>query len=158
MSSAEAQARLAKYGPNAIIEKEISLTRRILQHFTGPIAYMIEAAAIVSAIIGHWDDFAIITGLLLFNAALEFYQDHKASSALAALKKGLAPEATALRDGKWQTVEAATLVPGDVVKVRLGVIVSADLRFIGGEYASIDQAALTLGYRGNGGGRYSLLG
>jgi H+-transporting ATPase len=143
LSSAEVEKRLAKYGPNAIVEKETSLARKILGHFMGPIASMIEAAAIVSAIIGHWDDFAIIGGLLVFNAALEFWQDHKASNALAALKKGLAPEATALRDGEWRTVQAATLVPGDVVKVRLGVIVPADLRFVGGDYASIDQAALT---------------
>jgi H+-transporting ATPase len=76
-------------------------------------------------------------------AALEFWQDRKASDALAALKKGLAPEATAMRDGKWQTLQAAMLVPGDIVKIRLGVIVPADLRFIGGDYASIDQSALT---------------
>ena len=112
-------------------------------YFTGPIAYMIEAAAIVSAVIGHWSDFAIITGLLLFNAALEFWQDRKASDALTALKKGLAPEATAVRDGKWQTLQAAMLVPGDIVKIRLGVIVPADLRLVGGDYASIDQSALT---------------
>jgi H+-transporting ATPase len=143
LTTAEATKRLAKYGPNAIVEKEESLAQKILHHFTGPIAYMIEAAAIVSAIIGHWDDFIIITGLLFFNAALEFWQDQKASNALAALKKGLAPEATVLRDGKFQTVQASTLVPGDVVKVRLGVIVPADLRFVGGDYASIDQAALT---------------
>jgi H+-transporting ATPase len=143
LSSAEARQRLAKYGPNAIVEKEESLLRKIVGHFTGPIAYMIEAAALVSAIIGHWDDFAIIIGLLLFNAALEFWQDRKASNALAALKKGLAPEATVMRDSKWQTVEAATLVPGDIVKIRLGVIVPADLRLVGGDYASIDQAALT---------------
>src|SRR5215471_91781 len=143
LSSAEAQQRLAKYGPNALVEKEVSLARKILGHFTGPIAYMIEAAAIVSAVIGHWDDFAIITALLLFNAALELWQDRKASNALAALKKGLAPEATAMRDGKWQTIEAATLVPGGIVKIRLGVIVPADLRLVGGDYASIDQAALT---------------
>ncbi len=143
LSSAEAQQRLAKYGPNALIEKETSLARKLLEHFTGPIAYMIEAAAIVSAIIGHWSDFAIITGLLFFNAALEFWQDRKASDALAALKKGLAPEATVMRDRKWQTLQAAMLVPGDIVKVRLGVIVPADLRFVGGDYASIDQSALT---------------
>src|SRR6516165_5841948 len=143
LTSAEAQQRLAKYGPNAIVEKEVSLARKILGHFMGPIAHMVEAAAIVSAIIGHWDDFAIIIALLLFNAALEFWQDQKASNALAALKKGLAPEATALRDGRWLTVQAAKLVPGDVVKVRLGVIVPADLRFVSGESASIDQAALT---------------
>ena len=143
LSTAEAQQRLAKYGPNALVEEEVSLVRKLLGHFTGPIAFMIEAAAIVSAVIGHWSDFAIITGLLFFNAALEFWQDRKASNALAALKKGLAPEATVMRDGKWLTVQAATLVPGDIVKIRLGVIVPADLRLVGGDYASIDQAALT---------------
>lgn len=139
----EAQQRLARYGPNALVEKEKGLAASILGHFTGPIAYMIEAAAIVSAVLGRWEDFAIITTLLLFNAALEFWQDLRSSNALAALKKGLALEATALRDGKWQTLQAATLVPGDIVKIRLGVIVPADLRLVSGDYASIDQAALT---------------
>jgi H+-transporting ATPase len=143
LSAAEAALRLTKYGPNALAEKETSLARKLLGHFTGPIAYMIEAAAAVSAVLGHWDDFAIIIGLLFFNAALEFWQDRKASNALAALKKGLAPVATVKRDGKWESIEAAGLVPGDIVDIRLGVIVPADLRLIGGDYASIDQAALT---------------
>ena len=143
LSSTEAQQRLAQYGPNALVEKEESLAAKILGHFMGPIAYMIEAAALVSAFIGHWDDFAIITFLLLFNVGLEMWQDRKASNALAELKKGLALEATAMRDGKWQTVEAATLVPGDIVKIRLGMIVPADVRMVSGDYASIDQAALT---------------
>jgi H+-transporting ATPase len=143
LSSTEAQQRLVQYGPNALVEKEESLAAKILGHFMGPIAYMIEAAALVSALIGHWDDFAIITLLLLFNVGLEIWQDHKASNALAELKKGLALEAVAMRDGKWQTVEAATLVPGDIVKIRLGMIVPADVRMVSGDYASIDQAALT---------------
>ena len=143
LSGAEAAQRLATDGPNALVEKKTSFAAKLLGHFTGPIAYMIEAAAVVSAVIGHWDDFVIIAALLFFNAALEIWQDHKASDALAALKRGLAPEATALHDGKWQTVAAATLVPGDIVWVRLGVIVPADLRFVAGDYAAIDQAALT---------------
>lgn len=143
LGGAEAERRLERYGPNAIVEKERSLVARILGYFTGPIAFMIEAAAVVSALIGHWDDFAIIVALLLFNAGLELWQDRKASNALSALKKGLAPEATALRDGAWRVVPAATLVPGDIVKIRLGVIVPADLRMVRGEYAAIDQAALT---------------
>jgi H+-transporting ATPase len=143
LSSAEAEQRLTRYGPNALVEKEESFTSKMLKRFTGPIAYMIEAAALVSAAIGHWDDFGIIIALLLFNVALETWQDRKASSALAALKKGLAPEAVAMRDGKWGTVQAATLVPGDIVKIRLGVIVPADLRMVDGDNASIDQAALT---------------
>src|SRR2546422_33943 len=125
LSSPEARQRLAKYGPNALVEKEVSLLRKIVGHFTGPNAYMIEAAAIVSAIIGHWDDFAIIAALLFFNAGLEFWQDRKASNAVAALRKGLAPEATVMRDGKWQTVAAATLVPGDMVKIGNFLIIVA---------------------------------
>ncbi|NJO55691.1 MAG: HAD-IC family P-type ATPase [Rhodospirillales bacterium] len=143
LSSAEAQQRLDRYGPNAIVEKEASFLSKVIGYFMGPIAYMIEAAALVSAILGHWQDFTIIIALLVFNAMLDLWQDRKASNALAALKKGLAPEATALRDGKWATVDAASLVPGDIVKIRLGVIVPADLRMVAGDYASIDQAALT---------------
>jgi hypothetical protein len=109
---------------------------------------MIEAAAIVSAVIGQWDDFAIITGLLFFNAALEFWQDRKASNALAALKKGLAPEATAMRAGNWQTVTAATLVPGDIVKIRLGALCPSpigcfrDPRFVAGLSMYVNVAFL----------------
>ncbi len=143
LSSAEAARRIAAYGPNALVEKQIGSFRKILGYFAGPIAYMIEAAAVVSAVIGHWQDFAIIAGLLFFNAALEFWQDRKASNALAALKKGLAPEATLLRDGEWRTAPAKGLVPGDIVEIRLGVVVPADLRLVSGDYASIDQAALT---------------
>ncbi|MGB5011583.1 MAG: plasma-membrane proton-efflux P-type ATPase, partial [Candidatus Dechloromonas phosphoritropha] len=143
LSTAEVAQRATRYGPNAIVEKEKSLGEQVLGYFTGSMAYVIEAAALVSALLGHWDDFAIIGSLLLFNAALEFWQDRKASSALAALKAGLAPEATVLRDGKWSTVQASTLVPGDIVKIRLGAIVPADLRLTSGDFASIDQAALT---------------
>lgn len=143
LTSQEAQARLQKYGPNAITAKQEPMWLKFLKDFTGPIAYMIEAAAIISAIIGHWDDFFIIIVLLLFNACIEFWQSRKASNALAALKKGLAPTATVLRDGKFETIDASKLVPGDIVKIRLGQIVPADLRFVSGDYASIDQAALT---------------
>ncbi|MBZ4193054.1 MAG: plasma-membrane proton-efflux P-type ATPase [Candidatus Contendobacter sp.] len=143
LSGAEVQQRLAQYGPNALIEKEKNLLTKLIGPFMGPIAYMIEAASLVSAFLGRWDDFIVIAGLLLFNAGLEFWQDRKASSALAALKNSLAPEATARRDGEWQIVPATTLVPGDIVKIRLGVIVPADLRLIKGDFATIDQAALT---------------
>ncbi|CAN2532458.1 Calcium-transporting+ATPase+1 [Methylocapsa aurea] len=139
----EARRRLKAYGRNELAEKRVGIWRKVLGYFAGPMAYMIEAAALVSALIGHWNDFAIIFALLLFNAALEFWQDRKASNALAALKKGLAPEATVLRDGDWSTKQAAELVPGDIVKIRLGVVVPADLRLVSGDYASIDQAALT---------------
>src|SRR5262245_4218812 len=92
LSDAEVRERLTRDGPNALPEHEVGLAKKILHHFTGPIAYMIEAAAVVSAILGRWDDFVIIAGLLLFNAGLELWQNMKASNPLAALKKGLAPQ------------------------------------------------------------------
>ena len=88
LSGAEAQQRLGRYGPNALVEKEESLAAKILGHFTGPIAYMIEAAALVSAAIGHWEDFTIIAALLLFNVGLEMWQDRKATAALASTQEG----------------------------------------------------------------------
>ena len=105
---------------------------------------MIEAAAVVSAMLGRWQDFTIIAALLLFNACLDFWQDRKASNALAALEEG--PRARRRRccaTAHGQTIQAADLVPGDIVRIRLGVIVPADLRLIHGDYASIDQSALT---------------
>lgn len=143
LTAQDAAERLGTYGPNAIEVQEESLFHKIMGYFTGPIALIIEAAALVSIILGHWEDFIIITGLLVFNAALDLWQDSKASNALAALKEGLAPDANTLRDGQWQNIEAAKLVPGDVVKIRLGDVVPADLRLASGKFATIDQSALT---------------
>ena len=78
----------------------------------------------------------MVGGLLIYNAAVGFWQDYKASNALAALKKGLAPKARVLRDGTWLSIDAAELVPGDVVNVSAGQIVPADLLLIDGEYLS----------------------
>lgn len=94
LSASEAQARLQKYGANALEEKEESFIHKLVHAFMGPIEYMIEAAAIISAIIGHWDDFIIIMLLLIFNVTIDLWQSQKASSALVALKKGIAPKPT----------------------------------------------------------------
>ena len=143
LSSAEAKSRLDKYGPNALEEHKESELKKLLAYFWGPIPWMIEVAAILSLIIKHWTDFIIIAVLLLLNAAIGFLEEHKAANALEALKNQLALHARALRDGKWDEVEAATLVPGDTIRIRLGDIVPADVKLIDGEYLSIDQSALT---------------
>jgi H+-transporting ATPase len=143
LSSDEAKRRLAQYGPNALEDRTESKWHKLLSYFWGPLPFLIEAAAVISALRRDWPDFAIVTGLLLYNAAVGFWQDNKAANALAALKKGLAPRARALRDGQWATVDAASLVPGDVVSVTAGQIVPADLILTDGEYLSCDQASLT---------------
>ncbi|MEA2078825.1 MAG: HAD-IC family P-type ATPase, partial [Pseudomonadota bacterium] len=143
LTAAEAKVRIDKYGRNELVDKEASDLERFLAFFWGPIAWMIEAAALLSLLMGHWADLSIIMVLLIYNAVSGFWQERKASDALAALKAGLAPKATALRDGTFTAIDAAEVVPGDVVRVKLGEVVPADVRFIDGDYISIDQAALT---------------
>jgi len=139
----EARKRLEEYGPNALEEKKERPLLKFLGYFWGPIPWMIEVALILSIVVKRWVDVVIIGVLLVFNAGIGFWQEYKASNALAALRAGLALKARVLRGGKWDEVEAANLVPGDIVRLRLGDIIPADVKLIEGEYISIDQAALT---------------
>ena len=143
LSSEEAASRLAQFGPNALEEKKVNPILKFLSYFWGPIPWMIEIAAILSAVVKHWDDLIIISVLLVFNALVGFWQEYKAANALEALKKHLALKARALRDGKWQEIPAAQLVPGDVIRLRLGDIIPADVKLFEGDYLSVDQSALT---------------
>ena len=143
LSQAEAQKRLTQYGPNEFEEKKTNPFLKFLTYFWGPIPWMIEAAVILSAVARHWPDFAIILLLLLANAVVGFWEEHQAGNAIAALKAKLAIKARVKRDGKWTTPEARELVPGDVIRVRLGDIVPADARLLEGDPIEVDQSALT---------------
>jgi len=137
LSSLEAQKRLQQYGPNEIPEKKENPLLKFLSYFWGPIPWMIEAAVIMSAVIQHWPDFGIIFTLLVMNAVVGFWQEHKAGNAIELLKQRLALKARVLRDGKWQEKPAGELVPGDVVRLRLGV------KLVEGDYLLTDESALT---------------
>ncbi|MDY6912603.1 MAG: plasma-membrane proton-efflux P-type ATPase, partial [Chloroflexota bacterium] len=104
---------------------------------------MSRGLAFFSAVIGYWEDFGIIATLLLVNASVAFWQEHKADNAIELLKQKLAPNARALRNGKWLELPARELVPGDVVRVRLGDIVPADIKLMDGDYLLVDESALT---------------
>ena len=104
---------------------------------------MIEAAAVLSALVHHWSDFVIIMVLLLANAVVGFWEEYQAGNAIAALKARLAPHARVKRDGAWSELAARLLVPGDIVRLRLGDIVPADSRALGPDPVEVDQAALT---------------
>ena len=143
LSSTEATKRLQQYGRNEIVEQKQSRLFAFLRYFWGPIPWMIEAAAIISAVIQHWDDLGIIIILLAVNAVVGFWQENKANNAIELLKKRLALRATVLRDKKWSDLPAAELVPGDVTRLRLGNIVPADARLLDGSYLLVDQSALT---------------
>ena len=143
LSQVEAEKRLTQYGPNEIEEKKTNELLKFLSYFWGPIPWMIEAAVVLSAIDRHWPDFGIILLLLVANAVVGFWEEHQAGNAIAALKARLAVKARVIRDGKWTNPAARDLVPGDVIRVRLGDIVPADARLLDGDPIEVDQSALT---------------
>ena len=143
LTQEEAASRLKQDGPNAIEEKHISPLKRFLTFLWGPIPWMIEIAAVLSAVVRHWEDFVIIFFMLALNAVVGFWEEFKADNEIEALKKNLALHSRVLRDGKWSDVEAKTLVSGDIVMVKLGNVIPADLKLVDGDYLSIDQSALT---------------
>ncbi|UCN01272.1 plasma-membrane proton-efflux P-type ATPase [Sulfurimonas sp. SWIR-19] len=144
LTQKEVQERLEKYGYNELNEKEESWLHRLLRRFWGPIPWMIETAAVLSAIARRWEDFTVILFMLLVNAFVDFYQESKALSAIAVLKKKLARKALVLREGRWQSIDAKELVPDDIIKVKIGDVVPADCKLLGGgEFLQVDQSALT---------------
>ncbi|MDX1809819.1 MAG: plasma-membrane proton-efflux P-type ATPase [Sulfurospirillaceae bacterium] len=144
LSSSQVYELLKEFGPNAIDEKSESWQHRLFRRFWGPIPWMIEAAFILSAIAKKWEDFAIIGLLLLVNAIVDFYQEAKALSAISVLKNKLARRALVLRDGKWQSIDAKNVVPKDIIKLKIGDIVPADVIMLGeDEFLLVDQSALT---------------
>ena len=143
LSKTEANKRIEKYGYNAIEEKEESVWHRILRRFWGPIPWMIEVAALLSAMVQKWEDFSIIMVMLLVNAGLDFMQEHRALNALKALKEKMNLQVTVLREGVFNRVAARELVPGDIIKLRIGDVLPADVQLLSGDYLLIDQAALT---------------
>jgi H+-transporting ATPase len=143
LSAEEARRRLVQYGHNELPEHRERPLRKLLSYFWGPIAWMIEVAALLSVLNRHWEDFTIIVVLLFVNAAVGFWEEYQAGNAIAALKARLALQARVRRDGAWVTVAARDLVPGDLVRLRLGDIVPADARLQPGDPVEVDQSALT---------------
>jgi len=133
LSQAEAEKRLARYGPNEIEEKKDNPLLKLLTYFWGPIPWMIEAAVILSGVLRHWPDFGIILLLLVANAAVGFWEEHQAGKAIDALKAQLAVKCRVRRDGTWVTPPSRELVPGDVIRMRMGDIVPADARLLAGD-------------------------
>lgn len=143
LSTSEAKIRLERFGPNKITKKEESILHRILRRFWGPIPWMIEAAAILSALVKHWEDFVIITIMLLVNVLIDFFQEHKALNALKVLKSHLNLEVRVLRDGHYSLLPAQDLVPGDIIRIRIGDIIPADVKLLSGGFVSVDESSLT---------------
>jgi H+-transporting ATPase len=143
LSTAEVEERRLQYGLNEITEKKPHAILKFLRFFWGPIPVMIEVAAVIAVLIHHWEDFYVILAMLLLNAGVGFWQRQKADHAIDLLKQKLALSARVRRDGQWQEIPARELVSGDLVRVRLGDIVPADLQLLTGDYLLVDQSTLT---------------
>ena len=143
LSQDEVKVRLSRYGFNEIEEKRINPLIKFFTYFWGPIPWMIEGAVILSAIVRHWTDFFIILVLLFANAAVGFWEEYQAGNAIQALKAKLAIRARVRRGGQWVSIPSRELVPGDIIRIRLGDIVPADVRLLESNPVEVDQSALT---------------
>jgi H+-transporting ATPase len=143
LSEAEAENRLGKYGYNELPEKKENPLLKFLSYFWGPIPIMILVAAVLSAVLRHWPDLGVILTLLVMNAIVGFREEFQAGNAIAALKNKLAIKANVKRDGNWSDIPASELVPGDIVRLRIGNIIPADARLLDGDPVQVDQSALT---------------
>jgi H+-transporting ATPase len=143
LSQEEALTRLDRYGYNELAEKKVNPLFKFLTYFWGPIPVMIMVAAVLSGILRQWPDLGVILLLLVMNAVVGFREEYQASNVIEALKQKLAAKARVKRDGKWLTILARELVPGDSIRLRIGEIVPADARLLEGDPVQVDQAALT---------------
>lgn len=143
LTTLESKKRIEQYGFNEITEKKVSFIIKFLGYFWGPIPFMIEAAAVLSLINSKLPDFLIILTLLFVNSIVGFWQENKADNAIELLKQKLAINARVFREGEWAEMPAKELVPGDVIRIRMGDIVPADVKLIEGDYMMADESALT---------------
>ena len=142
LTSDEAKMLLAQYGKNALPEKSVSKLYIFISLLWEPMPIMIWIAIVIEAIIAKWMDFGVLLGIQLANTSIAFYETTKAGDAIAALKSSLKPEAVVKRDGKWKSIDASLLVPGDLVLLGTGSAVPADCRINEGSI-DIDQSSLT---------------
>ncbi|MGA2964396.1 MAG: HAD-IC family P-type ATPase [Candidatus Korobacteraceae bacterium] len=142
LTSDEARARLEKDGPNAMPDTSAHPLRNALAKFWAPVPWLLEVSIVLEIVLHRGYEAAVIAALLVFNAALAYFQESRAQATLAALKSRLALNASVQRDGAWKTVPAAALVCGDLVKLSLGGVVAADVHLTGGS-VELDQSMLT---------------
>lgn len=144
LTDSEAKSRLETFGPNKLREaKRESRLLRFLKHFNDALIYILIAAAAITALLNHWIDTFVILGVVIVNASIGYFQEGKAEQALAGIRKLLSPNAQVKREGEWSKIEATELVPGDIVRLKSGDRVPADLRLIEANNLRVEESALT---------------
>ncbi len=144
LSRAEAAARLQKLGPNALPQKKGKPAwLRFLAHFNDVLIYILLAAAVMTAVMGHWVDTAVILGVTVINALIGYIQESNAEKSLQSIRNMLSSDAQVIRDGKHATIPTTDLVPGDIVVLRAGDRIPADMRLIEAHNLRVEEAILT---------------
>jgi H+-transporting ATPase len=142
LTHAEVDVRRKEHGYNEVAAKKGHPVRKILQKFWGISAWMLELIMVLSALLGKFSDFAVVVALLVINAALSFMQERRAAGVVEALRRRLQVSARVRRDSSWQVIPARDLVFDDIVRVRPGDIIPADVKLLTGALA-VDQSVLT---------------
>ncbi|MEW9853590.1 cation-translocating P-type ATPase [Novosphingobium sp. M1R2S20] len=144
LNEAEAADRKARFGPNSLPQaKQVHPFWRFLAQFRSPLIYFLLVGALAAGLLGHIVDAAVIMAVVLVNAVVGFAQEGKAEQALGAIRDLIAPQAQVMRGGQRLRVDAANIVPGDIVIVEAGDRVSADLRLLRSHSVTADEALLT---------------
>ncbi len=138
----QVEERIKLHGFNEVVEKKSSPVLRFLRKFWGLSSWMLELIIILSAVLKKYEDLVVVSVLLIVNAVMSFYQENRASGVLDSLRRKLQVSARVLRDAKWQLIPARELVPGDILRLRTGDIIPADIKLFSSEL-SVDQSALT---------------
>jgi magnesium-transporting ATPase (P-type) len=140
----EAKNKLQHYGPNVLPQKEgKSLFIKFISHFKDILIYILLAAGVVTAIMGHWVDTLVILAVAVINALIGFIQENNAEKSLKSIQNMLSSEAVVLRGGQQVTVGTDEIVPGDIVLLRPGDKIPADLRLIDVHNLRVEEAILT---------------
>ncbi|HJX52201.1 MAG TPA: HAD-IC family P-type ATPase, partial [Polyangia bacterium] len=142
LTRAEVEVRRKEHGFNEVAEKRGHPVRKFLRKFWGISAWMLELIMVLSAVLGRYSDLAVVSALLVVNAVLSFMQEHRAAGVVETLRRRLQVNARVQRDSSWQVIPARELVPGDIVRVRPGDIIPADVKLLTGTL-TVDQSALT---------------
>ncbi|KAG0243845.1 hypothetical protein BGX31_010169 [Mortierella sp. GBA43] len=140
LSLEQVHERLQTFGRNELVEVRRNRFLKFLSYFVGPIAFLIQIACIISAIVKDWFNFFIILGLLFLNAIIGYVEEARAESAVDALRQTLALKSRCWREGQMQEIDSTGLVPGDIIVLRLGDIVPADAKLLGIDSAGVDTA------------------
>jgi len=143
LSEGEARERLARFGRNALEDERSSKLEVLLRQFRSVLVYVLLAAAALTAVLGEWQDFSMIIAIIIINASIGFWQELRAEASISALRKLTQSRSSVIRGGATASISSSDLVPGDIVAIGEGDVISADMRLVDSTGLMVDEATIT---------------